>query len=103
LVESEDWILGEDGYYYYQHIVEPEDDAVLFDKVRIPDSWKNNFAGKSIKIDVSAEAIQAQNFDFNLVTNDDQQIVGWDIGADEIEEYIPAVEDEEEPAPEPIG
>ncbi|MCR4998968.1 MAG: SipW-dependent-type signal peptide-containing protein [Lachnospiraceae bacterium] len=109
LVESEDWIKGEDGYYYYQHVVTPEngvdESRVLFDTVRIPTEWKNEFAKRSIGIDVSAEAIQAQNFDFSLVTNDDQQIVGWDIGADEIEEYVPATvdEEEEEPAPEPIG
>ncbi|MCR4999594.1 MAG: SipW-dependent-type signal peptide-containing protein [Lachnospiraceae bacterium] len=116
LVESTDWIKGEGEYYYYQYKVEKSGDdqkIPFFDAVSIPAEWDNAVADRTIEIRVYAEAVQADNFDMNLVTRDSgdgeqivKQIVGWDIN--EIKQYNapkqvqPRVEDEQ-PAPEPIG
>lgn len=55
------WIKGDDGYYYYQGVAEAGDEVLFFDEVTIPYFWKNEVAGKSFKIKVTAEAIQADN------------------------------------------
>jgi len=72
-----DWILAEDGYYYYQNKVEKADEdqkVVLFDTVVIPELWGNEVANLTFEINVSAEAIQADNFTPNTV---DGVINGW--------------------------
>ncbi len=109
LVKSTDWIKGKDGYYYYQYKVEKsanDQKIPFFDAVSIPSNWNNNLADRPIEIRVYAEAVQAANFDMNLVTSESgEQIVGWEIN--EIMPYNapqqvqPRVEDEQ-PAPEPI-
>lgn len=94
---SEDWVLAEDGYYYYQNKVEKngEDQAfVLFDTVTIPAEWGNGVADLTFEINVSAEAIQADNF---TPETEDDVIVGWNDVT--VETYnAPAEEPEVEPA-----
>ncbi|MDY4892763.1 MAG: TasA family protein [Agathobacter sp.] len=55
------------GYYYYPHIVYPGTSITLFQHVTIPTGWGNFISGKTFKIDLTAEAIQASYFnpDFN--------------------------------------
>ena len=105
LVESTDWIKGEDGYYYYQYEVEKSDtdqQIPFFDAVIIPAEWDNAVADRRIEIRVYAEAVQAANFDANIVTNDKNQIVGWELN--KVKPYnAPANQDEEPAAPAPIG
>ena len=59
------------GYYYYPGIVYPGTNITLFKHVTIPASWGNFIAGKTFKINLIAEAIQASNFnpDFNSTTD----------------------------------
>ncbi len=62
---GENWVLSEDGYYYYQNKIEKSDEdqtVVLFDTVVIPELWGNEVADLSFEINVTAEAIQADNF-----------------------------------------
>lgn len=72
------WIKSSDGYYYFQNVVNKSDvdqKIVFFDKVTIPTVWGNEMAEKTFKIDVQAEAIQADNF--TPETDDNGVINGW--------------------------
>ena len=70
------WYLNEeDGYYYYNERLTEGDQAVLFDYVVIPVTWGNEVSGCSFKIIVSAEAIQADNFE--PVRNENGNITAW--------------------------
>lgn len=72
---NEDWVLSEDGYYYYQKILAATQSATLFNTVVIPSEWGNDMADKTFKIIVDAEAIQSDNFE---PTKDDaENIIGW--------------------------
>lgn len=71
------WYYNEaDGYYYYNTRLTAGDSAVLFDTVMIPEKWGNEAADKSFQIIVSAEAIQADNFEpqYNA---DNSYIMTW--------------------------
>ena len=84
---GEDWVLAEDGYYYYQNSVSKsnEDQTVdLFDTVIIPAEWGNEVADMTFEINVTAEAIQADNF--TPETDEAGVINGWnDITAETYE------------------
>ncbi|MBO5258961.1 MAG: hypothetical protein J6B26_01105 [Agathobacter sp.] len=84
---GEDWVLAEDGYYYYQNSVSKsnEDQTVdLFDTVVIPAEWGNEVADMTFEINVTAEAIQADNF--TPETDEAGVINGWnDITAETYE------------------
>lgn len=69
------WLLSDDGYYYYQNSLKATESATLFDKVVIPETWKNEVADKTFEIIVKAEAIQADNF---VPAKDTAgNIIGW--------------------------
>lgn len=71
------WVKSSDGYYYYQFVVgksNVDQKIAFFDKVTIPTSWGNEMAEKTFRIDVQAEAIQADNF---TPTKDGNNINGW--------------------------
>lgn len=56
------WTLAEDGYYYYaQPLTQQNKTATLFTEVTIPYGWNNDYANVEFSIDVTAEAIQANN------------------------------------------
>lgn len=64
---TDDWTLGEDGYYYYNHILEEgESSSYLIDSVAIggeedlSDYWE---AVSEVHILVYAETVQARNAD----------------------------------------
>lgn len=84
---GEDWVLAEDGYYYYQNSVSKsnEDQTVdLFDTIVIPAEWGNEVADMTFEINVTAEAIQADNF--TPETDEAGVINGWnDITAETYE------------------
>lgn len=64
---EEDWILGEDGYYYYKYVLEEgEDTSVLMDGVQIGnDSNFSEYWGNvsNLSVLVYAETVQAKNAD----------------------------------------
>lgn len=72
------WNLAADGYYYFKYVVgktNVDQSIVFFDKVTIPANWGNEIADLTFNINVTAEAIQADNF--TPETDDNGNIVGW--------------------------
>ncbi len=61
-ISESNWVLASDGYYYYQSKLATNKDVKFFENVKIPEEWDNAFASKSFSINVTAEAIQADNF-----------------------------------------
>ena len=77
---SEEWYYNTtDKYFYYQKIMTTDSNpAVLFDTVTIPTSWKNNTAGQEFNIEITAEAIQADNFTPAKITVEGKEVItGW--------------------------
>lgn len=60
---TENWSLGDDGYLYYAPIVKASEKINIFKTVTIPKTWGNEIAGKEFKINITAYAVQADNFD----------------------------------------
>lgn len=87
-VDTTVWYLAEDGYYYYNAMVKAGSKVVLFDEVVIPQEWGNEVANLKFEINVSAEAIQADNF---TPVEKDGMIVAWtyaDGTAITVENYV---------------
>lgn len=65
---SEDWILAEDGYYYYKNILPTGEEVNIFSGVNIPKDLPQYNEGAEFFLDVSVDAIQSKNFepDFSL-------------------------------------
>lgn len=73
-------------YYYYASALSDEtgkNTAVLFDEVVIPTTWNNAVADKTFQINVSVEAVQAENLADDFINTDGS----WNITAEEILEY----------------
>jgi predicted ribosomally synthesized peptide with SipW-like signal peptide len=69
------WVLGTDGYYYYQDkIVKGQETAPIFTEVKIPETWGNEMANVTFKLKVEGDFIQADNF---TPTSDGTNIVSW--------------------------
>ena len=69
------WVLGTDGYYYYQEkIVKGQETAPIFTEVKIPETWGNEMANVTFKLKVEGDFIQADNF---TPTSDGTNIVSW--------------------------
>ncbi len=83
-----------DGRWYYQTKVEDTDadqEFLFFNQLMIPRLWDNYMADKTFHINISAAAIQADNF---TPTTENGVIVGWndeDGGEIYTEKYTPAV------------
>lgn len=62
-INSESWILRDDGYYYYVDIVEPgETTPAIFTQVEIiGENIGNEFLGTVLSLTVAAEAVQSEN------------------------------------------
>lgn len=58
---SEDWTLGDDGYYYYNGSLFAGNNIVLVNTITIPTSLTNESANKIYTVAVLAEAIQNAN------------------------------------------
>lgn len=57
------WTKGQDGYYYYSDKLTQETNvANLFTTVTVPAAWGNEVADAQFVIEITAEAIQADNF-----------------------------------------
>ncbi|MCR4843211.1 MAG: M73 family metallopeptidase [Eubacterium sp.] len=70
---NDGWTLGSDGYYYYGdgdgEALSAGDTATLFNTVTIPASWTNSEADGNFEIELTAEAIQAENLANGVVAN----------------------------------
>lgn len=87
ILESKDWTYNEDGYYYFASELAAGGQAVLFDDVTIPVTWKNNTADQTFNIIVTAEAIQSEHTDEVVTKDGDGKVTGWALAADQIEKY----------------
>lgn len=70
------WYKGNDGYYYYNQILNPNDESQnIFTKVTIPGAqWDNTMTNLDIKIKIKGELIQSENF---TPQKDNGHIVSW--------------------------
>ncbi len=72
-LNDEDWTEGEDGWFYYNEILAPDETTEnLFTQVTFPTSLGNAFMNAEVEIDVLAQGVQSQN---NGVTV--QEATGW--------------------------
>ena len=62
VAEDEKWTLKSDGYLYYSDIVSADEVINIFDTVSIPASWGNEIAGETFNVNITAYAVQADNF-----------------------------------------
>lgn len=85
----EAWILGTDGYYYYQYPLEPGQTADnLIESFSLPADWDmEGYHNLDGHITVKAEAVQYDNF--YPERNDDEQIISW--GDTEIQKALPPI------------
>jgi predicted ribosomally synthesized peptide with SipW-like signal peptide len=70
---GENWAKSGD-YYYFQSKLITAKDVKFFDTVTIPEQWNGTVANKEFTINISAEAIQADNFTPHMTGN---MIDGW--------------------------
>lgn len=78
--DKENWVKGEDGWWYYQGIIGDGDRKALFTEVAFDPTMPNDYQNCTVEIDVSAQATQVKN---NPVPKDAQgnadytAIQGW--------------------------
>lgn len=73
-LNHEAWILGEDGFYYYNKPLNKDDEtANLFTEVRFGESMGNEYQNSKLTIQVYAQAVQAANNE----TEDATKVKGW--------------------------
>lgn len=59
---SSDWVLGEDGWYYYKHVVTPgQNTTPLFTGVTFDTDMGNAYQNATTTIEVNAQAVQSRN------------------------------------------
>lgn len=75
------WTLNTvDGYYYYGLALNAgEASSNLFDQVTIPSDWGNATAGRTMNMDIQAEAVQSDYSDSILVKDVDGNVTGWNL------------------------
>ena len=89
-VNPDKWVLGEDGYYYYQLPLTAGQTAEnLMESFSLPKNWDmEGYTGLDGHIDAFAEAVQYENFKPQL--NAQGQIVGWnDIAIENAVDRVP--------------
>ena len=61
-LKEEEWVLGDDGYYYFLKVVDPEEDTkYLLDSVTLKKTGNAQYGSASFDVDVHAESVQASN------------------------------------------
>ncbi|MEG0284886.1 MULTISPECIES: hypothetical protein [Vagococcus] len=67
---NSDWLLGEDGFYYYTKIIKPgEESPVLFDEVTVDslsDEAKELYSGAEFSIDVKLESVDFRDNEYRF-------------------------------------
>lgn len=56
---NSDWILKNDGYYYYKNALETGESAALFDTVHFSPAMGNQFTNQKFVLRITSEATQA--------------------------------------------
>lgn len=76
-INKENWALDDDGWYYYNGIVDPgATTEQVFSHVEIVgDKVDNKYIGKVLSLTVKAQAVQSEN---NPISGTDySEVVGW--------------------------
>ena len=61
-INTEDWVQGEDFYYYYKTPVDPKEVTTpLFETVKFAPEMGNEYQNCKVMIDIFAEAVQTAN------------------------------------------
>ena len=55
-----DWYEGEDGYYYYNTVLKPDKEITISQEFEIDKELGNEFAGKTLEINIVVEVLQAE-------------------------------------------
>lgn len=73
-LDKENWTYNkEDGYYYYNEALTPEQSTTeLFTEVKFAEEMGNEYQECTVKIDVSAQAVQSKNNGENVF-----EAAGW--------------------------
>ena len=85
-INREEWFVTPDEdrentwYCYYiggsqNGILQANDSVFVFDQVKIPGEWEAEAYGQQIIVDVTAEAIQAENFEPAIATDSQGNII----------------------------
>lgn len=87
--KTTDWFYNsDDQYFYYKGVCDAGDTYYLFDRITVPAEWDNDVANQGFDIVLSAEAIQAKYLaDGMIVKGDNDMIVSWNLGNNQIKEY----------------
>ncbi len=74
---NDGWAKSSDGYYYYKAVLPKGGKVELFkdNTVKIPTQWGNEIADIQFSLNVSAQAIQSENF--TPTADDSGNIVAW--------------------------
>lgn len=59
---SENWIVSNDGYYYYTKVLETNETVDLFEGFQIPEDLNEELMEKTFQVKIDVDAIQSQNF-----------------------------------------
>lgn len=59
---GQDWIKCEDGYYYYRNILAEGNEAELFQGLKIPEDFSQEYEGMQMKLVIDVDAVQSRNF-----------------------------------------
>lgn len=62
-----DWILADDGYYYYSQKLSTGDNVDLFKGISIPNDLNMTFQETQFQLKIQLEAIQSKNFTPNFM------------------------------------
>ena len=65
---EDEWILANDGYYYYKNILSSGDTVDLFKGIKIPEDLDSETQDSIFEIQVKVDAVQSSNFtpDYSL-------------------------------------
>jgi len=83
-IQANGWYFNEEeGYYYFnEKLTQDSNKAIFFRQVNIPFDWDNDMADTIIRVNVYAEAIQADNYTpvteiVNVDNTDIEMITSW--------------------------
>lgn len=63
---GKNWKLADDGYWYYTKVLSADDDVDIFSELHIPDDFSQEAENDKIRLNISVDAIQAENFEPNF-------------------------------------
>ena len=63
---NKNWKLADDGYWYYTKVLPNDEDVDIFSELHIPDDFSQDESNKNVRLNISVDAIQAENFEPNF-------------------------------------